>query len=365
MNDEDLFNNLGNAYQKINNLDEAKRCFEKSYDLKPNDNALIQLIHLNQKLNDWNDFDTLMDKVYNRLNHQPINFSFPPFPMLSLPGITNEQYLKIANQWNTRIRLSRKSKENHSVRKGKIKVAYMSADFRQHPLYHLVHDCLSHHDKDKFEISLLYNGLEEKTEEYKNFSSLPYNFINTYELSDECLIDLITSNHIDILIDLSGFTKNSRSTILAYHPAPIQINWLGYPSTLGSHNEKSLCDYVVADQHIIPQGNEMYFTEEVIFLKPTYQPNNRQRPLIQIDKKKFNLPENQFIWACFNQNLKITKNIFDTWIDILKKCQNSVLWLLVNNHVAVNNIRIYLHENHIQSERVIFAEYISISEHMG
>ena len=365
INDEDLFNNLGNAYQKINNLDEAKRCFEKSYDLKSNDNALIQLIHLNQKLNDWNGFDNLMDKVYKRLNHQPINFSFPPFPMLSLPGITNEQYLKIANQWNTRIRLSQKSIEKHSASKGKIKVAYMSADFRQHPLYHLVYDCLTHHDKDKFEISLLYNGIEEKTEEYKKFSKLPYNFINTYQLSDEYLINLITTNHIDILIDLSGFTKNSRSTILAYHPAPIQINWLGYPSTLGCHNEKPLCDFVLADRHIIPKNNEKYFTEEAIFLEPTYQPNNRQRPLIQTDKKKFNLPENQFIWGCFNQNLKITKNTFDTWIEILKKCQNSVLWLLVNNQVAENNIRTYLQENHIQSERVIFTEYTSISEHMG
>ena len=365
INDEDLFNNLGNAYQKINNLDEAKRCFEKSYDLKSNDNALIQLIHLNQKLNDWNGFDNLMDKVYKRLNHQPINFSFPTFPMLSLPGITNEQYLKIANQWNTRIRLSQKSIEKHSVSKGKIKVAYMSADFRQHPLYHLVYDCLTHHDKDKFEISLLYNGIEEKTEEYKKFSKLPYNFINTYQLSDECLINLITTNHIDILIDLSGFTKNSRSTILAYHPAPIQINWLGYPSTLGCHNEKPLCDFVLADRHIIPKNNEKYFTEEAIFLEPTYQPNNRQRPLIQTDKKKFNLPEKQFIWGCFNQNLKITKNTFDTWIEILKKCQNSVLWLLVNNQVTENNIRTYLQENHIQSERVIFTEYTSISEHMG
>ena len=365
INDEDLFNNLGNAYQKINNLDEAKRCFEKSYDLKSNDNALIQLIHLNQKLNDWNGFDNLMDKVYKRLNHQPINFSFPPFPMLSLPGITNEQYLKIANQWNTRIRLSQKSIEKHSVSKGKIKVAYMSADFRQHPLYHLVYDCLTHHDKDKFEISLLYNGIEEKTVEYKKFSTLPYNFINTYQLSDEYLINLITTNHIDILIDLSGFTKNSRSTILAYHPAPIQINWLGYPSTLGCHNEKPLCDFVLADRHIIPKNNEKYFTEEAIFLEPTYQPNNRQRPLIQTDKKKFNLPEKQFIWGCFNQNLKITKNTFDTWIEILKKCQNSVLWLLVNNQVVVNNIRTYLKENHIQSERVIFAEYTSIADHMG
>ena len=365
INDEDLFNNLGNAYQKINNLDEAKRCFEKSYDLKSNDNALIQLIHLNQKLNDWNGFDNLMDKVYKRLNHQPINFSFPPFPMLSLPGITNEQYLKIANQWNTRIRLSQKSIEKHSASKGKIKVAYMSADFRQHPLYHLVYDCLTHHDKDKFEISLLYNGIEEKTIEYKKFSTLPYNFINTYQLSDEYLINLITTNHIDILIDLSGFTKNSRSTILAYHPAPIQINWLGYPSTLGCHNEKPLCDFVLADRHIIPKNNEKYFTEEAIFLEPTYQPNNRQRPLIQTDKKKFNLPENQFIWGCFNQNLKITKNTFDTWIEILKKCQNSVLWLLVNNQVVVNNIRTYLKENHIQSERVIFAEYTSITDHMG
>ena len=306
-----------------------------------------------------------MDKVYKRLNHQPINFSFPPFPMLSLPGISNEQYLKIANQWNTRIRLSQKSIEKHSVSKGKIKVAYMSADFRQHPLYHLVYDCLTHHDKDKFEISLLYNGIEEKTIEYKKFSTLPYNFINTYQLSDEYLINLITTNHIDILIDLSGFTKNSRSTILAYHPAPIQINWLGYPSTLGCHNEKPLCDFVLADRHIIPKNNEKYFTEEAIFLEPTYQPNNRQRPLIQTDKKKFNLPEKQFIWGCFNQNLKITKNTFDTWIEILKKCQNSVLWLLVNNQVAVNNIRTYLKENHIQSERVIFAEYTSIADHMG
>ena len=140
--DEDLYNNLANAYLKLDNLNEAKKCYEKSYQLKKNDNALVQLLHLNQKINDWNEFDTLMKDILNRLKDD--NFSFPPFPMLTLPGISNEQYLKIACQWNKKL-LFEPGMHTHptKINDRKAKIAYMSSDLRNHPLFYLVHDALS------------------------------------------------------------------------------------------------------------------------------------------------------------------------------------------------------------------------------
>lgn len=361
--DKDLFNNLGNTYQKINNLTEAKECFEKSLSLEMTDKTLIQLVHLNQKLNDWSDFNKHLDLILNRLKTE--NFSFPPFPLLSLPKISNKDYLNIANHWNSKDNMHFEIADRPKNKNDKIKIAYMSSDFRNHPLYHLVYDCLNSHDKNKFEVNLYFNGFYEDSTESKNFKKLGSHFVNTFEMSDHQLINDLIEKNIDILIDLSGFTKNSRSSILKYHPVPIQVNWLGYPGTLGFDNGKALCDYIFADKHIIPKESYENFAEKVINLSPTYQPNNLNRPLIKSQKGDYNLPEREFIWGSFNQNLKITQEIFNAWLDILKACPESSLWLLNSNENSIKNIKKYLSEKEISTTRVIFADYIGIAEHMG
>jgi protein O-GlcNAc transferase len=362
--DEDLYNNLANAYLKLGNLIEAKKCYEKSYQLKKNDNALLQLLHLNQKINDWSEFDILMRDIHNRLKED--DFSFPPFPMLSLPGISNEQYLSIANQWNKKLSFNtvmntRKTKIN----KEKVKVAYMSSDLRNHPLFYLVHDTLSFHNEEKFEVIYLFNGAEEESNEYLSFKKLSHNFINTFNMSDHELIQRIIGLEIDILIDLSGFTKNSRTNILKYHSAPIQINWLGYPGTFGSFNNIPLCDYIFADELVIDKMSSKFFSEQIINLKPTYQPNNFKRPVIKTSRASYQLPDDHFIFASFNQNLKITKNIFDTWLNILKECPESSLWILIQNDISKRNIKEYATNNGLDDYRIIIADYVSIEEHMG
>ena len=362
--DEDLYNNLANAYLKLDNLSEAKKCYEKSYQLKKNDNALVQLLHLNQKINDWSEFDTLMKDIHNRLKDD--NFSFPPFPMLTLPGFSNEQYLKIACQWNKKLPFE-PAMHNRStkINDRKAKIAYMSSDLRNHPLFYLVHDALSFHDEDKFELFFLFNGVEEKSKEYLSFNKLSTNFINTFNIPDHELVQKISDLDIDILVDLSGFTKNSRTNILKYHPAPIQVNWLGYPGTFGSFNGKPLCDYIFADEIVIDKRNTKFFSEQIINLKPTYQPNNFKRPSIKVSRDLYHLPDDHFIFASFNQNLKITKDIFDVWINILQECPKSSLWILLQNDISKRNIKEYVRNNGLDDNRIIIAEYAPIEEHIG
>ncbi len=360
-NDPALFNNLGNAYQKINLLEESQAAFKKSNSLRFNNNTFLQLVHLNQRLSFWDDYEEHLKKLRTILKRGDFNFS--PFPILSLPTISNQDYLNIADCWNAMHPKTLIDAKDLEYKNEKIHVGYMSSDFRNHPLYHLIFECLKHHNRDKFKIILLYNGLPEETPEHNNFKEIADHFINTYQMSDIELVRSIHSHKLDILVDLSGFTKNSRSQILKYRPTKIQVNWLGYPGTLGFYEKKPMCDYIFADKLIIPEENKQYFAEEVIYLEPTYQPNNHKRAKTQTNKENYLIPENKFVWGCFNQNLKITKTMFDVWLRILKACPDSILWLLQSNDLAKNNIKEYALKQNIDSDRILFADYRPNDEH--
>ena len=168
---------------------------------------------------------------------------------------------------------------------------------------------------------------------------------------------------IDIAIDLTGFTGLLRTDIFSHRAAPIQVNYLGYPGTIGAE----YIDYIIADSIIIPTESQQYYSEKVVYLPNSYQVNDRQRSITDkvFTKDELGLPKDSFVFCCFNNNYKITPNTFDGWVRILKAVKGSVLWLLEDNPIAVLNLRKEAQVRGIDSNRLIFAKKLFPPEHLA
>jgi len=168
---------------------------------------------------------------------------------------------------------------------------------------------------------------------------------------------------IDIAVDLGGFTGLHRPGIFSYRAAPIQVNYLGYPGTMGA----KYIDYIIADLTLIPIESEQYYSEKIVYLPNTYQPNDRNRLVAEkvFTKDELDLPKDSFVFCCFNSSFKITPDTFDGWMRILKAVKNSVLWLLEDNPITKLNLRKEAQVRGIDSSRLIFAKRMFPSEHLA
>jgi len=222
-------------------------------------------------------------------------------------------------------------------------------------------DIFKNHNKSKFDIYAFSFGPEkdEMTEEVKNYFT---KFIDIRKKSDEEVAKLCREIGVDIAIDLCGYTAWNRAEIFSYHAAPIQINYLGYPGTMGAE----FIDYIIADKIIIPDQDKINYSEKVIYLPNCYQPNIKNKNVSKKDFKRidFGLPNKSFIFCNFNSNHKITPEIFDLWMNILKKIPNSVLWLLKSNTLASKNLWKEAKKRNIEKNRIIFAEHLPKDEHL-
>ena len=368
VSDADIYHNIGNTLKKTNDFTNAKINYKLALGLKGNQiHTIVELIQLKQNTCDWSDLSELIGKLKGHLaNHSSSQIS--PFAALSMPGLDNKEHLTIANSWINSHNLDLQNSKKLSRRNTdeKITLAYMSADFRMHPLYYLIIDILKLHKREKFEIKLLYSGKNDNSAEMKEFKSLDADFINISQLSDKLLYDKIIEEKVDILIDLSGFTMSSRSMIAAYKPAPITINWLGFPGTMGYLDKEPLYDFLLSDDYIIPENQETYYAEQIIRLPNCYQPNIGSRPQPKaIEKSHYNIDDKTFIFASFGQSVKISEDIFKVWLNLLKNKNNSILWLLESNAHAHKNLKTYAREYGVDSDRIIFAAKVGFQEHIS
>ena len=168
---------------------------------------------------------------------------------------------------------------------------------------------------------------------------------------------------IDIAIDLNGYTQNARTKIFAYRAAPIQINYLGFPGTMGT----DFMDYIVADRHIIPPENQKYFNEKILYLPNTYMPTDNGRELSErhMTRRDMGLPEEAFVFCCFNNNYKITSSELDIWMRLLNKVEGSVLWLRQSNQWSELNVKKEAQRRKIDPERIVFAGRVPMAEHLA
>ncbi len=245
----------------------------------------------------------------------------------------------------------------------KIRIGYLSADFHSHATVYLMAGVLENRNTEKFDVYLYSYGIEAKDDSRSRVEKACDVFWNIRELSDDEAAQQIVADEIDILVDLKGYTQNTRLGIQALRPAPIVVSWLGYPATLG--NER-LADYIIGDAIVTPLEHAEHFSETLALMPHCYQPNDNTRPIgICPTRAEAGLPEKCFVFATFNQAYKITPEMFDIWCRLLIAVPNSVLWILEPIEVAQENLRREMTARGVEPSRLIFAPKMEQTEHLG
>ena len=322
----------GNVFIELKRYDEAFAAYDKAFSLKPElVGAEGSRLHAKMHLCDWSNFDAECNHLIASVRDG--KSSAPPFTFLAIPSSPDDQ-LQCAKLWVAeKYPPSQKPiwRDEH-YRHDRIRVAYVSADFRQHAISYLMAGMFECHDKSRFEITAISIGPDDGSEMRQRLKGSFEHFIDAKALSDAEIASRIRETEIDILIDLQGFTQGARTNVFASRPAPIQVNYLGYPGTMGA----SYIDYIIADQTVIPDECRKFYSEKIAVLPNSYQANDRKRV---ISDKTFNrsdvgLPSQGFVFCCFNNSYKILPRIFDCWMRILKQVDGSVLWLLEDNSIC-------------------------------
>ncbi len=245
----------------------------------------------------------------------------------------------------------------------KIRLGYYSADFNDHATMHLMANLFEVHDRDRFEIYAFSFG-PQKSDKMRARAEVAFDhFIDVSEFSDKAVALFSRYLEIDIAVDLKGYTTHSRPNIFAYRAAPVQINYLGFPGTMGA----DFIDYIIADSTIIPASSEVYYREKILRLPNCYQVNDQKRaPLVaEFTRSEMGLLEDKFIYCSFNNNYKILPPILDAWATILKAVPESIFWILADNKTAEKNlIKEFAHRG-VERERLVFAARMPSDLHLA
>ena len=365
-NDADLWNNNGNSERKLGYLDKAVKSYQNALKIKPDlFHALVHLTHQKQHMCDWYEIDQYLQKICSivQTNAEAL---ISPFAFIANPLSSPQDQLSCATQWTQNHFKDRVFTKGKWKRKNKVRIGYLSSDFKLHPLYFLIRDVIKYHNRDIFEIYAYDASPHENTNERKTLVKLFDYYRDISSLNDEKAVSLINDDEIDIFIDLTGYTNNSRAFIAPQLKNTSTINWLGYPGTMGLTQEKPLYDYILADHFIIPENDENYYAETILRLPFAYQPNIENRAhLNQKNREDYGIPENAFVYCAFNQSFKITELIFKAWLTLLEKYPKSILWLTHSNAWSTRNLKDYANKCGINPERIIFASRAPNDEHIA
>lgn len=246
---------------------------------------------------------------------------------------------------------------------GRIRVAYLSADFHNHATMILAARLFELHDRERFEVWGVSIGPEANDAMRQRARAAFEHFVDAREMSDAEVIAYLRERGIDIAVDLKGYTKDARTGILAGRCAPIQINYLGYPGSMGA----DFIDYVIADETVIPVDGLVHFQERVVWLPDSYQVNDATREIHEDapSRAELGLPENGFVFCCFNGVHKIKPAVFDLWMRLLTKVEGSVLWLLCDDETAQANLRGEAEKRGVAPDRLVFARIRPIAKHLA
>jgi len=246
----------------------------------------------------------------------------------------------------------------------KIRIGYFSADFRNHAVSLLTAELYELHDKNKFEIIAFSFGVDDKSPIRSRLQQAFNQFIDVSNMSDLKIALLARKLEIDIAVDLGGHTQDSRTGIFSYRAAPIQVNYLGYPGTMGTE----YMDYIVADKTIIPKTFQDFYREKVVYLPDTYMVDDSKRMASSrvFTRNECGLPENIFVFCCFNNDYKFNPKILNAWSKILLEVEKSVLWISENNQGFKVNLTTEFERRGVESSRIIFAQRVELmADHLA
>ena len=323
--------------------------------------ALGARLHSKMQLCDWTDLDAEMQHVSSQIEAgAKASHPFHTLALFDSPRL----HEKAAATW-----VAEMYPDNPLLgpiprrpRKDRIHIGYFSPDFRDHPTAHLTADLFRCHDRARFEISGFSAGPNTQDDYRKRLEASFDHFHDVTKRSDLEVAAQARAMGVDIAVDLGGHTALSRTGVFALRLAPIQINFLGYPGTMAA----DYFDYVIADQVLISPHSLNFFSEKIIYLPNSYQPNSaREIGNGSCDRMNFGLPETGFVFCCFNNNFKLSPRIFDRWMRILVQVDGSVLWLLRTSETVVSNLRSRASVQGVDPQRLVFAPRMATADHLA
>ena len=387
------YNNLGTIYLEQRKFEEALNSFNETIKIKPdyaeayfnrsvlyaetkrhqlaipdiyktlklepeNTSRFGHLLGCKNEICEWDDLKTIVSTMTKKIINEN-NKEYPSHPLLnhidSLDMI--KKLIDVKDNKQGASKLIQKSKNK------KINIGYFSGDFKQHPVGLIISKLFSLHNKNEFEIFAFSSNNENNSDDKitKDILNSVDKFYDISEKSDEEIIFDIKNCGLDIAIDLAGFTKYNKTSLFRKRMAPIQVNFLGYPGTIGKFN-----DYIIADKYLIPEKSKKFYFEKIFYMPNFFLPNNNKESISddKFNKKSLNIPDNSFVFGCFNNNTKINPFIFNCWMRILKKVKNSVILLVEFNSYAKANLKKEALKRNINPNRLIFSPIIDFDKRL-
>jgi predicted O-linked N-acetylglucosamine transferase (SPINDLY family) len=356
--------NRGATLVALNRHDEAVSSFDRGFALDPDfaqaDDFRAPRLLSKLRICDWTNVAAETAQLLAMVRaEKPLSL---PYAIVAIPSSPAEQ-LQCARRYVRDQPAHPPLWQGEVYAHDRLRVAYLSADFNDHPTAYLTAGLFEQHDRSRFEITALSFGQNDHSPPRRRLEAAFEHFIDVGSSSDQEIAALMRRSEIDIAVDLMGFTKDNRLGVLARRAAPVQVNYLGYPGTTGA----PYMDYILADATVIPEDHDAFYAERVVRLPGTYQINDNRRAVGQHTptRGECGLPQDALVFCCFNNPQKITPEIFDIWMRLLHAVEGSVLWLIAGNARAAANLRREAEKRGVAPERLIFAPQAGVADHLA
>ncbi len=331
--------------------------------LDPDNGAILGALENHHRLAcDWREIDRLQSVVLSAVREGDANVD--PSTLI-LNESTPEEQLVCVRAYAAGIAASCTPlpPAGRSRPSGRLRIGYLSEHFRSHATARLLVETIELHDRERFEAIAYSYGRDDASPLRRRIERAFDRFVEIGAMSDLRAAQRIREDGVDILVDLMGYVGTGRTEILAYRPSPVQVNYLGYPGTMGA----PFIDYIVADPFLVPEGGERFYAEKLAVLPRCYQPNDRKREIAgrAPTRAECGLPEPGFVFCCFNHPRKLNPRMFDIWMRLLEAVPGSVLWLLEGAPGATANLRREAAARGVSGDRLVFAPRLPLAEHMA
>ncbi|HMM56384.1 MAG TPA: hypothetical protein PKD77_02170 [Rudaea sp.] len=350
-------------FERRNALELAAHGYAHAHSLRPSSNwALGNLVYCLRRMAAWTQMTAPEGELLARLKRGQVGDYATQWVGLDLSGTDLRRIAETFTRMQSALHAHSTESSDFAIRKeGRLRIGYLSADFREHPTSHLVVEALEFHDRERFEVFAYALGENDGSTLRARVAAACEHFVELVQFSPAALCARLRADGIDVLVDLNGHTRGEVHGLLALRPAPAIANWLGYPGTLGA-----FCDYIIGDPCVTPPGAESEFSEAIVRLPFSYQANDRRR---EIGRKTWRadhaLPENAVVACSFNQSWKFAPKLWGIWMRALQAHSRLVLWLIEDNRWATQNLRGAAAHAGIAPERIIFAPRLPHPEHLA
>ena len=356
--------NCGILLTEFKQNEQAIAMFERLITLNPDyDYGLGLLFYERMHICDWKGFEPACARIAEAVRAGKRACKSLAFMSASDHAIDHQQAARIFASHHAR-RNPRALWQGERYRHERIRLAYVSPDFREHPVGHLMAGVFEHHDRSRFETIAISLGVDDKSRLRARMQAAFDHFIDARGMGAAQIAQQMRDMEVDIAIDLGGYTSDTRTDIFARKPAPVQVNYLGYPGTMGT----DYYDYILADRHVIPAEHQQFYDEKVVYLPDSYLPTDSgvAIPDRVPTRAECGLPETGFVFCSFSHDYKISPPVFDAWMRLMVLVPGSVLWLMSRGTVAQTNLRKEAEARGVNATRLVFAGRVPrVEDHLA